>query len=324
MLSLLTVFTLRFVCFSENKIMILLVLMMWIIGENKLTSESVAWSLVLPFYAATLFVGSTLWNSTLELIMEGFTKHWINILCEGWVLTGVLFVFTYHLVRVTSFLRMKIKNLEETQKRMEQAMAARNTFMSHVSHEFRCPIMSSMGCLELLKQTNLSESQNQLVDTVSESNSVLLMLIEDILQLIKIEYENKEVGKRNETEGFQLEDCLKSLKNIVMGYANQFNVSLRFFIQDELQKLAVQSSRSRIHQILSNLLTNAIKVSPPNSIVELHCEKVVEEVENTEEGVTWIAFRVVDHGVGIPQSKLKEIFEPFVQLHNTNESKFPR
>jgi len=305
--------------------MILLVLMMWIIGENKLTSESVAWSLVLPFYAATLFVGSTLWNSTLELLMEGFTKKWINILCEGWVLTGVLFVFTYHLVRVTSFLRMKIKNLEETQKRMEQAMAARNTFMSHVSHEFRCPIMSSMGCLELLKQTNLSESQNQLVDTVSESNSVLLMLIEDILQLVKIEHETKEGGdtKSLYSQHVNLGDCLKSLKNIVMGYANQFAVTLKFNIQEGVERLVVESNRSRLHQILSNLLTNAVKVSKKNGVVELYC-KLVDDGKKNDDGMKWICFEVTDYGVGIPQSKIDSIFEPFIQLHNTNESKVPR
>jgi len=167
---------------------------MWIVGANKLQRENLAWGLIPPLAASVLFFVSAVWDAVWEWMASGGNTRWIEVLCEGWVMSSGMIIFAYYLVSVTTFLKMKVHMLEETRKKMEEAMAARNTFMSHISHEFRCPIMSSMGCLELLKETPLSESQHEMVDTISESNSVLLMLIEDILQLVRIEHENREEG----------------------------------------------------------------------------------------------------------------------------------
>ena len=174
--------------------------------------------------------------------------------------------------------------------------------------------MPSMGSLELLKETPLSAPQTDLIDTVISSNNVLLMLIEDILELIKIEYEDKKQTKTKRDTIFSLGDCLKSLKDVATGYANQFLVSLDFRIEDRVRVMMVSSNRSRLHQILSNLLTNAVKASHQEGRVELHCEMEQEKFK----------FQIKDYGSGIPKSKLESIFEPFVQLHNVNESIVPR
>jgi len=101
--------------------------------------------------------------------------------------------------------------------------------------------------------------------------------------------------------------------------------SLHFSICDGLEHVVVQSNRSRLHQILSNLLTNAVKVSEKNERVELTCKLVNDSVVNeSNENVKWVCFEVKDYGAGIPHSKIDSIFEPFIQLHNTNESKVPR
>jgi len=179
--------------------------------------------------------------------------------------------------------------------------------------------MSSMGSLELLKETALSNKQSEIVDTIISSNSVLLLLIEDILQLVKIEFENKEGVKKSNDQPICLFECLNALKNIVNGYASQFSVNLNFFIDEAIPGLYVESNRSRLHQILSNLLTNAVKASKKDSTVELHC-KVTYSDDNSKT----IQFKVLDMGCGIPKSKLEVIFEPFIQLNSNNESKVPR
>ena len=178
-----------------------------------------------------------------------------------------------------------------------------------------------MGSLELLKETELTTKQTELVDTISSANSVLLLLIEDILQLVKVEFESKkENNSEPDFQPFYLGESLKSLKNIVMGYASNFSVHLDFNIEEAIHQTVVNSNRSKLHQILSNLLTNAIKASKKEGKVELQC-KVLED---TFDDRTSIQFTVRDYGSGIPKSKVHEIFEPFVQLHNTNESKVPR
>ena len=181
--------------------------------------------------------------------------------------------------------------------------------------------MSSMGSLELLKETKLTERQQELVDMIFSSNSVLLVLVEDILQLVKIDNESKqeEGGKMVPKETFNLCDCLKELKNYSTGYASQFSVRLNFAI-DGVADVFVHSSVSRLHQILSNLLTNAIKASKENGNVELHCS-LGESVDSYH---TNFVFKVKDYGCGIPENKFQEIFEPFIQLHNGNESTVPR
>ena len=181
-----------------------------------------------------------------------------------------------------------------------------------------------MGSLELLKDTSLSDRQQDLVDTIISSNSVLLILIEDILQLVKIEHENRHQGSTKvPDQTFCLDECLQSLNNIVVGYATQFCVHLKFKIDERIKGMIVKSNRSRVHQILSNLLTNAVKASNSDGNVELDCQ-VIEEGNEKGEAFKTVQFKVRDFGCGIPQSKLQAIFEPFVQLHNVNESKVPR
>ena len=178
--------------------------------------------------------------------------------------------------------------------------------------------MSSMGSLELLKETPLNDKQT---DTIISSNSVLLMLIEDILDLVKIEYESKKkTSKEILNQVFPLDDCLKSLKDIVSGYAAQFGVILEFHIDAAAQGIFVESNRSRLHQILSNLLTNAVKASKKNGVVEVFCN--IKERNSSD--IATFCFQVKDYGTGIPKSKLSYIFEPFVQLNSLNESKVPR
>ena len=199
--------------------------------------------------------------------------------------------------------------LDKTTAQLE----SKNTLIAHISHEFRCPIMSSMGSLELLRETDLNEKQVELLETIISSNSVLLLLVEDILQLL--EFENKKENvKIVYNQRFGLDECLKSLKSIMFGYASQFSVNLEFDVEEGIRHLFVESNQSRLHQILSNLLTNAVKASHKDGTVELHC--------NMLEGNN-ISFKVRDYGSGIPKSKIESIFEPFVQLHNVNESKVP-
>jgi len=179
--------------------------------------------------------------------------------------------------------------------------------------------MSSQGSLELLQATTLSQEQQDLIQTISSSNSVLTTLVEDILQLIKYEHENThDTSEKIYNQPVGLMATLDNLKRIVSGYANQFSVCIDFQVDEAIENLVVISNRHKIQQFLSNLLTNAVKASKKNDHVEL----IVKREEISADQVE-VSFQVKDFGCGIPKSKFKSIFEPFTQLHNVNESTVP-
>ena len=185
-------------------------------------------------------------------------------------------------------------------------------------HLRRCPIMSAMGSLELLKETEMNDKQMELVDIIASSNGVVLMLIEDILALLKVEFEDKQ-DKQVQMQTFALGECMKSLKDMVTGYASHFEVSVEYHIEEEIKELIVESNRSRMHQIFSNLLTNAVKASKKNTCVLLDIG-----LKSITNGIANVEFKVTDFGCGIPQAQTKAIFEPFVQLRgNANDKKIP-
>ena len=180
--------------------------------------------------------------------------------------------------------------------------------------------MSSMGSLELIKETELTERQTELVDNIISSTNAQLMLIEDIMQVVKIEFENSQANsdKIHRREKFHLGTTLQSLKNVVVGYAQQFSVSIEFQIDQAVESVTVESNQSRLYQIISNLITNAVKASKSGDKVTFTCTYMGKK--NEEE---WFSFKVMDYGCGIPKSKIESIFEPFVQLYN-NQSNIPR
>jgi len=96
-----------------------------------------------------------------------------------------------------------------------------------------------------LKETSLTDKQLDLVDTIISSNSVLLLLIEDILQLVKVEFENKQDSVQDilHSQTFGMDECLKSLKSIIIGYANQFSVELRFLWDDAVSDMYIPIDR---------------------------------------------------------------------------------
>lgn len=184
----------------------------------------------------------------------------------------------------------------------------------------------SLGSVELLKETSLSDVQLELVETIASANDILLTLIEDVLMLVRLEHEKQQTNDKYHakySQVFSLGRCVRVLENIIKSYSTQFNVRFQITINEETSKTFVNANQPRIHQIISNLLTNAVKASRKNDIVELGCYAL--ERKRTIDGVTEqdIVFKVSDHGIGIPESKQKTIFEPFSQLHNVNESIYP-
>lgn len=182
-------------------------------------------------------------------------------------------------------------------KKMEQM---KNEFISTVSHELRTPVTSIRGSLGLLAggvAGKLPKQAKELIDIANNNSERLIRLINDILDIEKIES-----GKMRFAMGpVQLPGLLNEALREVQGYAARFNVSLR--IEGEIPDVTVRADRDRILQVLANLLSNAAKFSPPGA----------EVLASAKARAASVRVLVTDHGSGIPPEFHDKIFGKFLQ-----------
>ena len=207
------------------------------------------------------------------------------------------------------------KNIEEelikAKKVAESANVLKNNFLANMSHEIRTPMNSVVGFSDLLKNDDLSnEDRKRYLNIIDSNSEQLLNLIDDIIDIAKIEsnelklsFQNCEIAKIL----YDLEDNFNQLSNL-----NEKNeIKFKVQIPKGYENLILLTDSSRIRQVFSNLLHNAFKFSEKGLIL------FGFEVSNSK-----ISFFVKDQGIGIPEEKRIEIFERFKQVNYDNIAKF--
>ena len=195
------------------------------------------------------------------------------------------------------------RRVEERTEELERALRAKDEFLASMSHELRTPLNAILGLSESLTELTpgpLNEKQHRYVGMISESGNHLLALINDILDLAKIEA-GQIVLNINETDLRQV--CQASLR-MVNELAHKKNQQVSLKIEDEIGSIWVDERR--LKQVLVNLLSNAVKFTPENGKLGLEVETDREEKR--------IMITVWDNGIGISESDLTRLFRPFVQL----------
>jgi PAS domain S-box-containing protein len=195
------------------------------------------------------------------------------------------------------------RRVEERTKDLGRALRAKDEFLANMSHELRTPLNAILGLSESLIELAagpLNEKQNKYVGMISESGNHLLSLINDILDLAKIEA-GQIVLNINEVDLKQV--CQASLR-MINELAHKKNQQVTLEIDDEIGP--VWADERRLKQILVNLLSNAVKFTPENGKLGLEVQADREEKR--------IMITVWDNGIGISETNLTRLFHPFVQL----------
>src|ERR1043165_7206925 len=202
----------------------------------------------------------------------------------------------------------RTNELRETNLRLLAADRSKNQFLANMSHELRTPLNSIIGFSSVLLEsakTTLQPRLYKFLENIHTAGNHLLELINDILDLSKIEAGKMEL--RPDT--FDLRDTIAAVERVMKGFASEANVRITAHIDADVP--TVRLDEGRLKQILFNLLSNAVKFSPNGGPVSLHAGYVPRAASPI--GIDAVRIDVSDQGIGIPPDDLKRIFDEFYQ-----------
>ena len=214
----------------------------------------------------------------------------------------------------TAALTESNRELARAREEADQANRAKSAFLATMSHEIRTPMNGVLGMLEVLAHEPLSEQQMDIVHTIRDSATVLLGLIDDILDFSKVEAGRIEI----ERSPMCLPDVIEAICASLLPVAWKAGVDLSLFVAPEAPAW-VRSDEVRLRQVLFNLLGNAIKFSGGRPHKRGYVSLRVEVVSHAP---LQLAFRVADNGIGMDESTLERIFKPFTQGEASTTRRF--
>ncbi|MBC5834503.1 hypothetical protein G6N05_07020 [Flavobacterium sp. F372] len=205
--------------------------------------------------------------------------------------------------------KLKKANIElyNAKQKTEEIAKLKAQFMSTVSHELRTPLYGVIGLTEIIENEHAELKDSKYINSLKFSAKYLLSLINDVLSLSKIESENIELVYEDINFKSEIETIVNSMEVIAKQYYNVITLDL----DPDVPKY-IKTDKTRLSQILLNLLSNALKFTKDGN-VNIHIYVVNNSVLN---------FEITDTGIGIPQKYIDKVFDKFVQVERNSDEQF--
>lgn len=200
---------------------------------------------------------------------------------------------------------------EKATKIAEKSNQLKESFLANMSHEIRTPMNAIIGFSDILYKRKLGVQEKEFVTIIKSAGENLLRLINDILDISKIE-----AGMMTfEEDNFSIKDTFKTLNGMLLGKAKEKNLELVFSCDKNVPNI-VLGDQSRLNQIIINLVGNAIKFTDKGSV------KVNGKIGEMDDKIAFMEFSITDTGIGISKNKLATIFERFQQAESHTTRKY--
>ena len=215
----------------------------------------------------------------------------------------------------TAELKAMMENLSKLKDQAEAATKAKSEFLSNMSHEIRTPMNAVIGFGDLLKHTKLDDVQKDYVETICSSGELLLSLINDILDISKIESQKVTLEEIDFDLEYMIDSILKLLRQRVKGK----KLDLILMYPENIPRY-LKGDPTRIRQIVINLVGNAIKFTDEGKVTVTVRPNDGGTAANAE--MVGLELSIKDTGIGIPREKHQAIFEAFTQVDSSITRKY--
>ncbi|MFT5721113.1 MAG: two-component system sensor histidine kinase BarA [Motiliproteus sp.] len=224
---------------------------------------------------------------------------------------------TRDLKKALAELEQSHQTLQQSKDQVELAGRAKDNFMARMSHELRTPISSVIGFVQLLEKSTLSESQHEYCRIILGASSLLLRLIDDVLNFSKFQSDNLKL----ESIPFSPERCVEDVLEMQAPAAGAKGLALELQC-DVPWPLVLMGDPTRFSQIISNLISNAIKFTEQGEVRVRLLAQEPSQQPSQQQGKTRLQIDIEDTGIGISAAELTTLFQPFTQADTSISRRF--